>query len=520
MTCQHCNRQHPLYYTYCPETSKTIDHSLVQKYQYNTMEFCHACGTKNEKGHSACSACGATQLMIEQKKNLINKLLDNKIPKMQNIQIPSAKRINTEDIKVASKESIDYIKGNKLILLPILISFVIVLLSSFILKFALVDFGKEMVDEGEEAAIVLGVIDTSILEYAIEEEFDMNVNLPNWASIPSYISAFHNVDLSFSASIGEDGYEEKMKGSIDNIFYGLLLIPFLALVVGGIVYGILARRHHWPFFKGFVYSVIAYTGVMTVISLFARLSIKEKFEFFGEYSFIIKASSSFIDMLISSFLLATIVFGCTSLIAYYGKNALEKLSEQAKYLQYAIFATAVTVAGLVLNILHSFIGISSETEDLNSIGKAFVSLYTGTGNWMLSQFGKLSIVQFGESDSLRWYSGEDYTVLNEFFRNEEIVVLPTFLLTLLAIALIGGAGYILYSIHKLEMVDVAIFASMFTVLQLVLVYFTSINIEFDQSFFGDSFEVSLSILNTIICSFLLAFASFFGGGLLRKQLNK
>lgn len=520
MNCQHCNQQHPLYYTYCPETSKSIDYSLVRKYQYNVMEFCHSCGTKNEKGHLACTACGATQLHIEQKKNLFNKLLENKIPKMQNIQMPSAKQINTEDIKAASKESINYIKGNKLILLPIFISFVIVLLSSFILKFTLVDFGKELIDEGDEAAIILGVIDTSILEYAIEEEFDLNVNLPNWASIPSYISAFHNVDLSFSASFGEDGDEEEVKGSIQNIFYGLLLIPFLALVAGGVVYGILAKRHHWPFFKGFIYSVIAYTGAMTIISLFARLSIKEKFEFFGEYHFKIKASSSIVDMFLSSFLLVTIVFGGASLIAYYGKNILEQCSERAKYVQYALFATAITVVGLLFNIVHSFIGIGSKTEDLNTLGRGLISLYTGTGNWMLSQFGKLSLTQFSDKESLRWYSGENYTSLNEYFLNDDVLVLPTFLLTLLVIALIGGVGYTLYAVHRLEVKDVAIFAAFFTVLQLILVYFTSIKIEFYPSMLGESFEVSFSIINLIVCSFLLAFASFFGGGLLRKQLNK
>ncbi|CAM5221649.1 Zinc ribbon domain-containing protein OS=Ureibacillus acetophenoni OX=614649 GN=SAMN05877842_10442 PE=4 SV=1 [Ureibacillus acetophenoni] len=158
---------------------------------------------------------------------------------ISNIKIPS--KVNTENLKSSSKEHINYIKRNKLILVPILISLVIMIIATFWIKSsALSSVGDELEYYDDETMVLAALLKPQLIEEMIYYDYDIEVDLPNFTSLPIMMGLIHNAGLDFNATVSAMGEEEGVKFSVNNLFTGLLLIPIIALIIGGIIYGRMA----------------------------------------------------------------------------------------------------------------------------------------------------------------------------------------------------------------------------------------------------------------------------------------
>ncbi|TSI10097.1 zinc ribbon domain-containing protein [Lysinibacillus sp. BW-2-10] len=522
MYCIHCSEHHPKQFVYCPNSAQKIYEPTNKKFTYNMNDFCLSCGVKNDRSYAFCTYCGTQHLTKTEKKIGINKLLETTIPEIK------LSTVNKREIKAKSEKSLQFLKRNKLLFVPILVTFLLLILSTFVIKSSLSTFVEENLNtQDEELLLIAALVNADILENLLYEELDVRVDIPNMTSIPTMISLYHNAKVNFNMTFGEDGYSEETSGELNNLFSGLLFIPILSLAIGGIVYGRMARHYNWGLYKGILYSVGAYTLVLTIVSLFARKSYKETFEaFFAEATLGFKISASIIDMLFTSLLLSTIVFGFFAIVSYYGKSVAQQLYKERKEIQYAVFAIAITLIGGCVHYVSSLAKVKDLTSDIPSSLDGLLAIYVSIITWFLAMFGKMNMTatsEFSElqSETYRWFFGNnDENILLSFMEGESITMLPPIVLTLLLIALVGASGYTLFNIHQLKLKETAIFASIFTLLQCFIIFLISVNLSLDLG--GDLVKLSwnFSIISAVLLTFILSFASFYSGGFVRKQLTK
>ncbi|MFJ8102158.1 hypothetical protein [Lysinibacillus sp. NPDC096212] len=212
------------------------------------------------------------------------------------------------------------------------------------------------------------------------------------------------------------------------------------------------------------------------------------------------------------------------------------MSYQVKYVQYAMFSVAITCIGLLINFLNIYFsldkkGLESELpEGLVGTVSIFSSIYMGTWNWICTFFSKLhlNVLSDGLSESVSYsLFGNDksgvynFYFLNSLFEEGKFSVLPSFILVLITILLIGAAGYILYIVHRMNWKECLIFAGIFTALQLMLIYFVNIQLDFEATGKIVQFSFAFEMIATVLLVFIVSFASFAAGGFLRQyQLKK
>ena len=520
MRCIHCNRQHPSHYVYCPETSKRIDSYDENYLTYTANDFCSNCGTKNEFSYSYCVNCGQSYLAKEHKKNTLNRVAEDTIP---NMKIHSKVNINTERLKSTSIENLNYIKKNKLIMVPIFIALIIMIISTFWIKStALSALGDEFGYYDEETIVFAALLKPDVIEDKISSQFGIDVDVPNFTSFPIMAALLHNADLNFEMTVGAMGETEGIKVDFNNLFTGLLIIPILALIIGGIIYGRMAIKNNWPVYKGILYSIVGYTVVMMILSIFARVSFNKTVDaYFIEGTLKISLSTSFIDILFTSLILSTLFFGSFALMSYYGKLVFVKTVGQSKIVLYAFVAFIATFIGVVFNYLYSLVFIM---EDFMRYGPEIphfiMSVYTGIATWLMSILGLFQMGNNHETFSYRaLFNGRGNEVMVDML-GTDILFHNMILLFLIAVIIIALVGYFTFYAHQLNLKDVAIFALMFTAIQLVLVNGFGIKIGIDYIYDQNSIKIGFEIISTLIVAYILSFASYYCGGYIRKVLNR
>ena len=193
MKCQHCQQQHPSYSSYCPVTGNLIDGNPTKSYTYKTLEFCVSCGKQNNESYSCCYGCGTSLLKSEAQKSGFSKKIAQNISSIPLSGEKISKHINTDQIKSVSQENINYIKQNRFIFVPILISMVLMLAFGFLMKDMMYDNLQDISDDmGNDALMVL--FDAKAVEEELEDEFDINVKIPTFPYATSLILITHNAN--------------------------------------------------------------------------------------------------------------------------------------------------------------------------------------------------------------------------------------------------------------------------------------------------------------------------------------
>ncbi|MFB7155507.1 MULTISPECIES: hypothetical protein [unclassified Lysinibacillus] len=530
MTCRHCHEQHPNYFTYCPKTDGIIEHEPF-KYTYATNDFCLSCGTKNEESGSFCSQCGSITIKKVEQKTTFNKVISETL---KNVNVPNMGKMKGQDLKAVSKEKVNFFKNNPLFFVPIVVSILLLFLFTLFVKSSILDVVTADLDQ-EETAIVKAIMsDPSELEGKIYEEFGINLSIPKILSLPSLVTVLHNVKAEWNVGIDAGYTHNSLNISMDNVLFGLMFIPLIALAIGGVIYGILARKNNWPLYQGIVYSTIVYVIVMLVISVMSNFNAR-----IGQAGlFMMEATMNYsaLDMILSATILSIVIFGFTAILTYFNKSIIEKLSYQVKYVQYAMFSVAITCIGLLINFSNIYFSLdkkvleSEAPEELVGTLSIFGSIYMGTWNWICTFFSKLhmnlSLEGLTESVSYSLFGNDKSGVDNSYFFNSlfeegKFSVLPSFILVLITILLIGAAGYILYIVHRMKWKECLIFAGMFTALQLMIIYFVNIQLDIIASDGLVQYSFSFEIILTSLLILIVSSASFVAGGFLRQyQLKK
>lgn len=349
MNCVHCQQQHALHDTYCSLTGKPIDDSAALKYTYEALEFCVSCGQPNEKGGLHCSQCG-TSLFSTVTKNKVGQIIDQSltaIPELtRNVDFEKGKRT----AKKVSKEHTAYIKRTPLILLPAAISIAIMLIITTIIvqqiKHDVAFIGELLNLDG------LNIFDAAALSEALAYELGIAVDVPALPIFTLLLAMMHNIDLSLSMQVLEDGQKYIMQLHSSNVFVGFLIVPVLALCIGAIVYGIMAKKQQWHFWRGIMYSMMLYTLFLVIASVVARYKIKASGLDSSDDAIgvTIKLVPSLVDTVLSGALLSGVIFTFVAYVAYAGRDVIQQLEHVNTYVKYAMYGLAVTAAGCSFNL--------------------------------------------------------------------------------------------------------------------------------------------------------------------------
>lgn len=534
MKCIHCQKQHAHYETYCSVTGKLIDDSLVRKYTYETLDFCISCGDANKEGSLHCSKCGTEMVKASSKKNSVNKLIDQGLTAIPDIKNSVNFNKSKTSVKEASVEHKNYIKKTPLILLPAAISIAIIMLISAII----INKFKDNIGSISEFLELDGMnaLDADLISAYLSYELGIQVNIPDFPLFTMLISLMHNINYSFVLDVTESGSKEVFKFEESNALLGLVLIPVIALIIGALVYGWMARKYNWHFWRGIIYSTILYTLFLTIVSFFARF--KADASGTGYYDGLVRVKvellPSIFDSIITGVVLTAVTFVFFGYISYSGKQILTKLESDRVYFKYAMYALAATAVGFVLHFINAAVALKSSADELASDVYSglflaavpesmyyITAVYAAVVNWYLSLFGKVNANGRSEYDN----DSIEYTWFfkNSLYETEtnEIIEITTFInpfiFVIIIFAILGGIGFLLTKNQLLDLKEVAIIAGIFTVIQLVMLYFINVNIEYIDSSDKMITSIGLAWFRQLITTATFAFAAIIAGSYVRMK---
>lgn len=528
MKCIHCQKQHAHYETYCSTTGKLIDDSLIRKYTYETLDFCISCGEANKEGNLHCGNCGTETVKISSKKNNVNKLIDQGLTAIPDIKNSVNFTKSKTSVKEASVEHTNYIKKTPLILLPAVISIAIIMLISAII----INKFKDNIGLIANFLELDGMdgINADVISAYLSNALGIQVNIPDFPLFTMLISLMHNINYSFVLEVIEGGSTEVFEVAESNVLLGLVIIPIIALIIGALVYGWMARKYNWHFWRGIVYSTVLYTLFLTIVSFFARF--KADASGTDYYDDLVKVKiellPSIFNSIITGIVLAAIIFVFFGYISYSGKQVLTKLESEWKYFKYAMYALATTAVGLVLHFINAIIALKSSADELASdfysnlilstIPESMyyvTAVYISVMNWYLSLFGKLNGDNRSkfENDSFE-YAWFFKNSLYEIDINEMIDIttfINPFIFVVIVFAILGGIGFLLTKNQLLDLKEVGIIAGIFTVIQLVMLYFVNVNIEYMEDSDQMVINIGVAWFRQLITTAIFAFAAIIAG---------
>ena len=527
MKCIHCQKQHAHYETYCSTTGKLIDDSLIRKYTYETLDFCISCGEVNKEGSLHCSKCGTETVKISSKKNNVNKLINQGLTAIPDIKNSVNFTKSKTSVKEASVEHTNYIKKTPLILLPAAISIAIMMLISAIIVNKFKDniglIGSLLELDGMNA------LNADLISAYLSYELGIQVNIPDFPLFTTLISLMHNINYSFALEVIEDGSPEVLKVAESNLLLGLVIIPVIALIIGALVYGWMARKYNWHFWRGIIYSTVLYTLFLTIVSFFARFKADASGTDYYDDLVTVKVEllPSIFNSIITGVVLTAIIFVFFGYISYSGKQILVKLESEWTYFKYAMYALAATAVGLVLHFINAIIALKSSADELASdfysnlilatIPESMyyvAAVYTAVMNWYLSLFGKMSGIEEIENDNfeMSWFFKNSLykTEINETI--EITTFIHPFIFTIIIFAILGGIGFLLTKNQLLDLKEVGIIAGIFTAIQVVMLYFINISFEsFEDSKLMLMTTFGIAWFRQLITTAIFAFAAIIAG---------
>ncbi len=113
---------------------------------------------------------------------------------------------------------------------------------------------------------------------------------------------------SFSLEVSEGGMSEVVKLQESNVLLGLLIIPIIALIIGALVYGWMAKKYNWNFWRGIIYSTALYSLFLLIVSFFARYKADASGKDY--YDDIIKISVEVLPSIINVIITGVVLSNC------------------------------------------------------------------------------------------------------------------------------------------------------------------------------------------------------------------
>ena len=293
MICPHCQQEHSEHAKFCPTTGKKIEVMSPKVASNNSEEFCVNCGYVNKPGFKFCGNCGAqnvkertssvassnevettgtqtvapiiesTQTVATQTPAATPTVAEPTLettPTVQQTSAPTPTTVETQsqqkvaaadvaatvkaqfnkaDIKGNVKKYIEKVKATPLMVFPAILTVVLLFIASFyysdrfesniLITEDLVDFNLHY------------LLDEDNVKKQLKDDFgsDAKIHTESFPLVSTTALNMNQVPFNIEVVDGEDRDKE---GHSLNVYFIMLSTPIICIVIGSILYGILA--HH------------------------------------------------------------------------------------------------------------------------------------------------------------------------------------------------------------------------------------------------------------------------------------
>ena len=532
MNCPHCGQQHQDNIKFCPKTGQKMQ-QLTDP--YTNKNFCIECGTANNENHAFCNKCGEN-LQVQQHE-LVGQttILDsdihndvaafstqtptttNELQKeytqlnapLRNVQ-QSASTVN-DSFNGAVNNKLLKAKAKPLMLISALIPVVLTLLIGFLLALGLKE-DMSILDEIFDSEFEM-LLDGDQLKEDYEDQIEESVSIKveDFPLVSMVVSLMHNNSYMFTE---KDSLDNSEYGISVKAFFFLLIIPFISLIIGSFIFGVIGKFAKWKVQHGVIVISLVYTVFMAIISILSQYKLSIQISEDGDrYTSELIGSTPILSSIITAFALSVFV----SLLIIYPllkKNTISHSSRSIyETIRVAYYAALATVFVFIANIIYSMSAVTNELEDLielilPSAGEGIYSLLLNIvstiAGWGTSLFGSYTAenIPYADSDSLN--------VGKELFDNGVILMVITAIILIVI-------GYLVAKKTNVTVQQMLTFSVFFTVIQLLFVYLTAIEIldisDGDTNIQALRFEY----MNILMGSFVLSFVGIFVGKILGSK---
>lgn len=536
MICPHCHENHLDESKFCPNTGKKIEIVTLDNAQHIHRAYCVNCGSVNLPGFKFCGRCGAQHVQgvpaIEtasfesestetQTTAQINESIQiststeihsqQQAPASSDVAPAVNAQVNKAGIKGYVKNYIEKVKVTPLMIFPAVLT--VVLLFAAAVYYADRFESNIHIMEDLVNLNLHHLLDEDNVKKELKNDFgsDAKIHTESFPLVSTTALIMNHVPFLIEVVDGEE--RDKEARSV-NVLLRMLLIPIVCLVIGSIVYGVLAKRNNWKIRDGVISFAVIYTVFMAFMALLGNYNMTVKYKEYGEvYKNSISIDPSIFTAMFNGLLLSLIISFVVIYITYYGKNVYKQLQLENMYTKFTIYAVSATGVGIIVHILLAVVTLKDQVAEFSNhityVGLPLMldntlKVILGLGGWGSSYFGDFSITQF-------YLGKQDSESLSEY-------VLSKVFLVIITLAILVAVGYLLTKVSNITYKEMAIFAVIFAAVQIVYMYFFTINIEITRNNQFINTTMSISYLSGTIGSFVIAFAGVFGGSYLRTYL--
>lgn len=554
MICPHCQQEHLDKIKFCPNTGKKVETVTPDVSQNNTGEFCVNCGKLNQPGFNFCGSCGtqnvkevtasvppsnevettgtqnvapineSTQTVATQTLATTPTVHPTSAPTSTSVETQSQQKVATADVaatvqaqldqadlKGNVKKYIEKVKATPLMVFPAILTIVLLFIAAIYYS----DRFESNIHITEDLVgfNIRYLLDEDNVKKRLQDDFgsDAKIHTESFPLVSTMALIMNQVPFNFEVV---DGEERDKEGHSVNVLLTMLLFPIVCIVIGSIVYGVLAKRHNWKIRDGVISFAAIYTVFMAFMALLGNYSLTIKYTENGEvFKNSISLSPSIFTAMFNGLLLSSIISFIVIYITYYGKNVFKQLQLENMYTKFTFYAVSATVVGIIVHILLAKVALKDKLADFSNhitfadlplMLDSTLEVILGLGGWGSSYFGNFSIERI-------YTRNQESISLSEFALSKIVLVIIT-------LAILVAVGYLLTKVSSITYKEMAIFAVIFAAVQIVYMYFFNINVEITRNDQFSDTTMSISYFRGTIGSFVIAFAGVFGGSYLRTYL--
>lgn len=524
MICQHCGQQHKPNIKFCPQTGKNLE---VLSEAPTEQIFCQECGEKNLVGNAFCLECGAalqqtsmassaTDAVEYSSNNSATTILSEEeivINNSQNVQRTPQLHSQTHFEKADAPSGKAKFKVKPFMFIMSLVPVAIMLFIASI--FALGVKEEPYILEDFFGSEVETLLDKNEIEEELFYDFDSvtKYETEDFPLIPALIGLMHNNGYEFSGSETEDGDSVTEVRMVKFLFF-LIVAPLIALFIGVLIFGLIGRFAKWTVQEGVIVVTLVYTIFMAVIGVLSQYKLYVSMNEYGsKYELEINGSTPVVSLIVTGFVLS-LVMSMLVLYPLLKRNTIPNTSSTVvgtiRVIYYAAFAT---LAVFIANILYALTTSHGPLEDLLED-----MLYSsGGGIFDLLLTSVAAITSWGTSLGGTYHAFySSYGDIENYNVSQEILTSKVILMAMAAIVLIA-IGYLIAKKGPVTMQQMIIFAAVFTVIQLVFVNLTAIEISEVMDEDKNILSVNFEFLPILIGAFVLSFVGIFVGNLIRNK---
>ena len=512
MNCPHCGQQHPQFAAFCPQTGIKLQNAEAQNLTYKTQDFCVECGTPNKEGYTFCKSCGTNLQSTVVKKGSLDQLIGQSISSLPNVASTIKEQVTKEAITDKTKEIIATAKAKPMMLVAAIIPIVLTLLFAFFISGKIKD-NSDLIDEIADFNFSSFFDEDDIKDMFEDGYDDYKIDAESFPMVSTVVGLMHNGKYTIQAS---DSIEDDEGGSTFKLTYFLLILPILSIIIGAIVYGVLAKKHNWSLQHGVIFITAAYTIFMVIIAFFSRFNISVSYVDYyegGKGKAEISGTFPFFSLVVAGFVLSFILsFG----VIYFMLNRqtiFKVVNQKVSVAQLAFYAIATTAVGIVVQVIISTLLATKEFKQLieeifydetSNIVSFLIKISTAAASWGVSLFGTFEMTEF------EGRSSDSENIGEEIFTNKVFLIIIT-------LAILVTIGYLVAKHVNLSIQQMVIYAVIFALLQIVFVAFTGIEVYEFEGRSKEGGSIGFSYMPVVIGAFVLSFAGMYGGQFLKNN---